>query len=262
MKLHYRIIGEGNPVLLLHGLFGMSDNLQSFGRQLAEKNNKVIIVDLRNHGQSPHDSAHSYQLMADDMVKLIENLGLSKVDIIGHSMGGKVVLKLLNTHPEKINKAIVIDIAPWHYPIHHREILDALLSIDLTIIRTRKEAESALAENIKDQGTLFFLLKNLYWKAPEQLAWRFNLQTLTQQIEMIGEETWPEKIIATPILFVRAENSNYIDPYRMNEILKWFPNAELTEIKNSGHWVHADQPAALLEVVDGFISTPYSSIGE
>ena len=187
------------------------------------------------------------------MVELIEDLGLSKVDIIGHSMGGKVVLKLVNTHAEKINKAIVIDIAPWFYPIHHREILDALLAIDLTIIRTRKEAESALAENIKDQGTLFFLLKNLYWKAPEQLAWRFNLQTLNQHIEMIGEETWPDKIISTPLLFIRGENSNYIDPFRMNEILKWFPNAELTEIKNSGHWVHAEQPAALLEVVDGFI---------
>ena len=253
MKLHYRIIGEGNPVLLLHGLFGMSDNLQSFGRQLAEKNHKVIIVDLRNHGQSPHDSAHSYQLMTDDIVELLQELNLSRLDIIGHSMGGKVVLKLLNAHAEKINKAVVIDIAPWFYPIHHREILDALLAIDLTVIRTRKDAERALAENIKDQGTLFFLLKNLYWAEPDQLAWRFNLQVLNQHIELIGEETWPSKIISTPILFVRGEKSNYIDPYRMNEILKWFPNAELAEIKNSGHWVHAEQPAALLEVVDGYL---------
>jgi esterase len=254
MKLHYRIIGEGNPVLLLHGLFGMSDNLQSFGRQLAEKNHQVLIVDLRNHGQSPHDEIHSYQVMADDIVELMQDLNLNKVDIIGHSMGGKVVLKLLNSYAEKINKAVVIDIAPWSYPVHHREILDALLSIDLNINRTRKDVERALSEKIKDQGTLFFLLKNLYWQSPDQLAWRFNLKILNQQIESIGADTWPDQIISTPILFIRGEKSNYIDPYRMNEITKWFPQADLTEIKNSGHWVHAEQPAALLAVVGEYLS--------
>ncbi|MBK7965738.1 MAG: alpha/beta fold hydrolase [Bacteroidetes bacterium] len=106
MKLHYRIIGEGNPVLLLHGLFGMSDNLQSFGRQLAEKNHQVIIVDLRNHGQSPHDEIHTYQDMAEDIAALLHDLKLNKVDIIGHSMGGKVVLKLLNSHAEKSTKRL------------------------------------------------------------------------------------------------------------------------------------------------------------
>ena len=211
MKLHYRIIGEGNPVLLLHGLFGMSDNLQSFGRQLAEKNHQVILVDLRNHGQSPHDEIHTYQDMAEDIAALLHDLKLNKVDIIGHSMGGKVVLKLLNSHAEKNYKAVVIDIAPWYYPVHHREILDALLSIDLNIIRTRKDAERALGDKIKDQGTLFFLLKNLYWQSPEQLAWRFNLQILNQQIEVIGEATWPEKTISTPVLFIRGEKSSYID---------------------------------------------------
>lgn len=253
MKLHYRIIGEGNPVLLLHGLFGMSDNLQSFGRQLAEKNHQVIIVDLRNHGQSPHDEVHSYQAMADDIIELMQNLNLNKVDIIGHSMGGKVVLKLLNSHAEKINKAVVIDIAPWFYPVHHREILDALLSIDLNILRTRKEVERALGEKIKDQGTLFFLLKNLYWLAPDQLAWRFNLHAINRQIEVIGEDTWPDQVISTPVLFIRGEKSNYIDPYRMNEITKWYPQADLTEIKNSGHWVHAENPADLLAVVGEYI---------
>lgn len=253
MKLHYRIIGEGNPVLLLHGLFGMSDNLQSFGRQLAEKNHQVIIVDLRNHGQSPHDEIHSYRVMADDIAELMQDLNLNKVDIIGHSMGGKVVLKLLNSHAEKINKAVVIDIAPWFYPVHHREILDALLSIDLNIIRTRKEAELALGEKIKDQGTLFFLLKNLYWQSTHQLAWRFNLNAINRQIENVGEDTWPQQIISTPVLFIRGEKSNYIDPYRMNEITKWFPQADLSEIKNSGHWVHAEQPADLLMVIDEFL---------
>ncbi|MBK7965739.1 MAG: hypothetical protein IPK10_10950 [Bacteroidetes bacterium] len=148
----------------------------------------------------------------------------------------------------------MIDIAPWYYPVHHREILDALLSIDLNIIRTRKDAERALGDKIKDQGTLFFLLKNLYWQAPDQLAWRFNLHAINRQIENVGEDTWPDQINTTPLLFIRGEKSNYIDPYRMNEILKWFPNAELTEIKNSGHWVHAEQPAALLAVVGEYLS--------
>jgi len=254
MKLHYRILGEGKPLLLLHGLFGMSDNLQSFGRQLAEKGHQVFIIDLRNHGQSDHHEKHSYALMADDIYNWMDEQALNKVDIIGHSMGGKVVLEFLKNHSEKINKAVVIDIAPWEYAVHHREILDALLSINLKKIHTRKEVERALAENIKEQGTLFFLLKNLYWSSPEQLAWRFNLETINRGIEQIGEATWPNHIINTPILFVRGDQSSYIDPYRMNEILKWFPNAELTEIKNSGHWVHAEQPDLLLEAANEFLN--------
>lgn len=254
MKLHYRILGEGSPVFLLHGLFGMSDNLQSFGRQLAEKNHRVILVDLRNHGQSPHDPNHSYADMAGDVFELFEDLKLTEASIIGHSMGGKVVLQFLRTHAECIQKAVVIDIAPWHYPVHHREILDALLSIDLQKIKTRKEAEQALATHIKDQGTLFFLLKNLYWKTPEQLDWRFNLSVLNDKIEAIGEAIWPSQPVRTPLLFIRGEHSHYIDPFRMNEILKFYPNAELTEIKNAGHWVHAEQPAALLDATNDFIT--------
>ena len=230
----------------------MSDNWQSFGRQLAEKGYQVILVDLRNHGHSPHSTVHSYPSMAADVAELISDAGLHDPIVMGHSMGGKVTMQLLCDFPGLISRAIVVDIAPWKYPVHHREILDALLSVDLQKIKTRAAAEAILAEGIDDNGIRQFLLKNLYWKTPEQLAWRFNLTVIDEQIEEVGEPTWPAVPVMVPVLFVKGENSGYIDPYRMNEIEQWYPNAELINIPGAGHWVHADQPTLLLEEVAAF----------
>lgn len=253
MKLRYRVYGEGRPVLIFHGLFGMSDNWQSFARQLADKGYQVITADLRNHGSSPHDDVHDYHSMAMDVVELINDLGLDKPVVIGHSMGGKMTLSLINSFPEKVGKAIVIDIAPYQYPVHHREIIDTLLSIDLTSITRRSEAEKIMNDAIDDYGTKQFLLKNLHWKTPEQMDWRFNLKTLNEQIEEVGASTWPSVEVDTPLLFIKGENSGYIEDARYAEIRSWYPNAQFVGIAGAGHWVHAEKPLELLNAVLNFI---------
>lgn len=249
MKLHHRILGEGPVVMILHGLFGMSDNWQSFGRELAHLGYKVVLTDLRNHGHSPHDKLHSYPQMAADVFTLMQDLQCKNPSVIGHSMGGKVCLQLMNDFPDVISKGIIIDIAPWKYPVHHREILDGLLSVDLPHLHSRKEAEKTLAATIDEENIRQFLLKNLYRKGADEFAWRFNLKVIDEQIEEVGEPTWPRVEVRTPVLFIKGENSGYIDPFRMNEIVRWYPNAELVNIPNAGHWIHADQPQLLLKEV-------------
>ncbi len=253
MKLHFRILGEGPAVLILHGLFGMSDNWLSFGRQLSERGFQVILADLRNHGHSPHAPVHNYTVMAQDLAALIGDLSLVQPVVLGHSMGGKATMQALCDFHGLIGKAIIVDIAPWKYPVHHREILDALLSIDFSKIKTRRQAEEILERDIHEFSIRQFLLKNLYWKTPEQLAWRFNLHTLNEQIDEVGEPTWPSVPVTTPVLFVKGENSGYIDPFRFNEIKQWYPKAELAEIPDAGHWVHAENAAGLLGEVEHFI---------
>ena len=253
MKLSYRVYGEGRPVLIFHGLFGMSDNWQSFARQLAEKGYQVITADLRNHGLSPHEEVHDYFSMASDVAELIADLNLHQPVVIGHSMGGKMTLSLINSFPDLVSKAVVIDIAPYQYPVHHREIIDTLLSIDLSTIKRRSEAEKIMNEAIDDYGTKQFLLKNLHWKTPEQMDWRFNLKTLNEQIEEVGTATWPSVLVNTPVLFVKGGNSGYIEDARFSEIKSWYPNAQFVNIEGAGHWVHAEKPLELLNEVLKFI---------
>ena len=254
MKLSHRIFGEGRPVLIFHGLFGMSDNWQGFAKMLAEKGYQVITADLRNHGLSPHDEVHDYDAMAADVAELIHDLNLKEPVVIGHSMGGKMTLTLINSFPALVSKAIVIDIAPYQYPVHHREIIDTLLSIHLPSITRRSEAEKMMTEAIDDFGTRQFLLKNLHWKTTEQMDWRFNLNAINEQIEEVGASTWPALQVNTPVLFVKGGNSGYIEESRWPEIKSWYPNAEFVSISNAGHWVHADQPQQLLIEVLKFIA--------
>jgi pimeloyl-ACP methyl ester carboxylesterase len=249
MELHYRIIGQGPAVFIFHGLFGMSDNWQSFGRQLADKGYSVILADLRNHGHSGHAAPHNYASMAADIIELIRHTGSENPVLVGHSMGGKAVLKVLGTAPELVGKAIVVDIAPWSYAVLHEEVTSKLLALDLQQVRTRGAAEQQLALSIKDTSTRQFLLKNLFWKEVDQLAWRFNLQLLHDEIGEVGKDVWPAEPVNTPVLFVKGALSAYIDPFRMNEILKSYPAATLVEVPHAGHWVHAEQPAILLEEI-------------
>ena len=253
MKLSYRVYGEGRPVLIFHGLFGMSDNWQIFARMLAEKDYQVITADLRNHGLSPHDEAHDYTSMAADAAELIVDLKLQQPVVVGHSMGGKMTLSLINSFPHLVSKAVVIDIAPYQYPVHHREIIDTLLSIDLSTIKRRSEAEKVMNDAIDDYRTKQFLLKNLHWKTPAQMEWRFNLNTLNEQIEEVGNATWPSVLVNIPVLFMKGGNSGYIEDARFSEIKSWYPNAQFVSIEGAGHWVQADKPHELLEAVLKFI---------
>ena len=253
MELHFREIGEGYPLLILHGLFGSSDNWITIAKQLAS-NYRVFIIDQRNHGQSPHSETWNYTVMAQDIEDFCIHHQLSDIYIAGHSMGGKTVMKLAELFPRRIKKMMVIDIAPRYYPVHHHQILEALKSINFNEINTRKQAEEVLQNSIEDIGTRQFLLKNIYWIAENKLAWRFNLEVIASNIEIVGEATPADvsAICEIPVCFVKGENSDYINETDEQLILNQYPNSEIITIANAGHWVHAENPMATLKAMTDF----------
>lgn len=250
MKLHYTKDGEGQPLIIVHGLFGTLDNWQTLGKKFAE-NFEVYLVDQRNHGHSPHSEEMNYQLMADDLHELITDLNLSKVILLGHSMGGKAVMTYATQHSEFIDKLIVVDIAPKQYPMHHQQILAGLNAIDLSVIKTRREADTVLANYVDDVGVRQFLLKNLYWIEKGQLAWRINIPSLTKYMTEILATT-PNIKVDTPTLFIRGEKSNYITEDDYQNIYNQFENSEIETIYNVGHWIHAENPLEFYRLVMEF----------
>lgn len=263
MKLFYRKIGEGRPLIILHGLFGQSDNWNSFGKQFADKGFAVYLVDMRNHGLSPHSDVWNYQAMSDDILELINDNDLTKdgkIILLGHSMGGKTAMQFALQHPELLDKLIIVDVAPKHYPPHHQDVISGLNAVDLNKLKSRKEAEVILSKYIDDFGTKQFLLKNLYWKEntedialPPNFAWRFNLKLIGKKINEISEAIPLNAVCLTPALFIRGAKSNYILDEDVKLINKKFPNSTLETIADAGHWVHVEQPKEFFENVIGFI---------
>lgn len=250
MKLHFRELGEGQPMVILHGLFGFSDNWQTHAKKLAEFY-RVILVDLRNHGHSEWSNDFSYDLMAEDIKELFDDLGLRKVILIGHSMGGKVAMLFAQKYDEYLEKLVVVDIGVKAYPMHHQHILAGMHAIDLEKIKVRSEAEAILKEHIDSDGVRQFLLKNLYWKEKGQLAWRMNLSVLEREMENILSAL-PEKEVMLPTLFIRGELSNYILDEDFDQIEEMFPDSDLITINGAGHWVHAEAPDEFMDAVLGF----------
>jgi len=250
MKLYFRELGEGFPLVILHGLFGMSDNWMSIGKKLSD-NYRVIIPDLRNHGSSPHDRAWDYNVMTRDLDELIQSLNIDRFHLMGHSMGGKVAMNYVRVFGDKVQKLIVIDIAPRYYPVHHQKILEALLSVDLENIQTRKEAEEQLERHIDNWGIRQFLLKNLK-RDDEGFKWKFNLNIINEQIENVGAEI-SGFVAEVPTLFVAGSGSDYINQQDKTEIRELFTNSLIISIKGAGHWIHADKPDEFLESVTRFL---------
>jgi pimeloyl-ACP methyl ester carboxylesterase len=250
MKLHYRKYGEGRPIVILHGLFGSSDNWQTLGKKFAD-NFEVYLVDQRNHGHSPKSNEFNYQLLSDDLYNLITDLELENIILIGHSMGGKTVMTFTQQHPEFIEKLIVVDIGPKAYPMHHNIILEGLNSLDLSIIKSRGQADKQLSKYIEDLGVKQFLLKNLYWVETGQLGWRINIPVLEEKMPDIIAAI-PDEIVGTPTLFIRGEKSNYIVEDDFQNIYDQFTNSEIETIYNAGHWVHAENPFSFYNIVMDF----------
>ena len=250
MKLHYRKYGEGQPIVILHGLFGSSDNWQTLGKKFAE-NFEVYLVDQRNHGHSPKSNEFNYQLLSDDLHKLITDLELENIILIGHSMGGKTVMTFTQQHPEFIEKLIVVDIGPKAYPMHHDIILEGLNSLDLSSIKSRGQADKQLSQYIEDVGVKQFLLKNLYWVEKGQLGWRINIPVLEEKMPDIIAAI-PNEIVDTPTLFIRGEKSNYIVEDDFQNIYDQFTNSEIETIYDAGHWVHAENPFSFYNIVMDF----------
>ncbi len=252
MKLHYKKFGDnGAPLFILHGLFGSSDNWQTLAKQFAE-HFQVYIVDQRNHGRSPHSIDFNYDLMVSDLHELVTDLGLDKINIIGHSMGGKTAIGYAAAFEDYVDKLVVVDISHKQYPRHHDLIIKGLKSLDLDKIKTRGEADKVMQAYIEDVGVRQFLLKNLYWIEKGQLEWRMNVPVLSHEIDSIIEEIYFGEI-DVPTLFIRGEMSNYILENDFDMILQKFPNSKMHSIANAGHWVHAEAPKEFYENILQFI---------
>lgn len=252
MKLNFKKIGEGDPIVILHGLFGSLDNWMSIAKELSS-NFEVFLVDERNHGQSPHADEFNYELMAEDLYEFIEEHKITNPIIMGHSMGGKTAMQFAMNYPDLLSKLIVVDIAPKGYPVHHRQIIDGLLLLNFEVIKTRQEADTELSKYIQDLSVRQFLLKNLYWIEQGKLAWRFNLSVINDNIDMVGLELNNVKEFIKPTMFLRGQFSNYILDTDFNHIKSIFPRAEIITVSNSGHWIHAENPTEFLRFVKSFI---------
>ena len=252
MLLHYRELGEGTPFVILHGLFGNSDNWQTHAKRISEYY-RVILVDQRNHGHSAWHEEFTYDIMADDLDRLMQHLGIDKFILMGHSMGGKTAMWYAHKFPNKLEKMIVVDIGIKQYPMHHNEIIKGIRSVPLENVASRSEAEKSLLPFVDSYGVRQFLLKNLYWKEKGQLALRVNLKVLTENIAEVGEALPSEIKFLKDTLFLRGEKSNYILPQDESLITHHFPKAKLITISNAGHWLHAENPEEFFDVLKHFV---------
>lgn len=243
-------MGSGQPLIILHGLFGSSDNWQTHGKKLSDYF-EVYLVDQRNHGKSDWSDAFSYELMAADLFEFVQEHNLEDFILMGHSMGGKTAMYFAQEHEDLLEKLIVVDMGVKSYPVHHDRILEGLKSLDLSIIDSRGDAQKALAEYIDDASIRQFLLKNLYWKSKGQLAWRINIPVLDKKINEIVKEL-PDKEVLTDTLFMRGGKSNYILEEDTEQIKSYFPVSEIYSIESAGHWIHAEAPTEFIEKVLGY----------
>lgn len=250
MKLNYKRMGSGEPLIIIHGLFGMLDNWVSFGRQYA-KNFDVILVDARNHGHSPHDAEHSYNSMKEDLYELMTDLNLHEASIHGHSMGGKIAMKFAQNYPNMVKKLIVADIAPKAYPVHHSSIIQALRNVPLQNLEKRTDADEYLAKLIPEEGVRFFLAKSLY-RNDSGYAWRFNLDAIESNIEIIGEAICDRPYFGET-LFIYGEKSNYVQQDEFDEIKTIFPEAHFVGLPNAGHWLHVEQAEMFMKETLAFL---------
>lgn len=253
MKLFYKEIGEGNPIVILHGVFGSSDNLLGPAKLLADEY-KVYLLDQRNHGNSPHSDEFNYSAMASDLMEFLDEEGLRNPLIVGHSMGGKVVMNFAAMYPEFDARYVVMDISPRFYKRHHDEILKGLNNIDLESVRSRQEADKVLEEKVSELPVRQFLLKNLD-RTDKGFKWRINLPVLTDKIDNIGEGLNEDIVIDRPFLFIRGDQSNYIREKDEELIRRQFTDSRVVTIHGAGHWLHAEKPEEFAETIKEFIKT-------
>jgi esterase len=246
MKLFFREYGQGKPLLILHGLFGSSDNWLTQAKLFADSF-KVYTVDLRNHGLSPHSDVFDYQSMVSDLAEFVDDHNIIAPVIIGHSMGGKAAMNFALAFPEKIDKLIVVDISPRAYDLEHYAILDGLNAIPINSIVSRNEADEILSKYVPESDVRQFLLKNLQRKPAGGFSWNINLPVLTLKLSNIGLDLQVNGTFTKPTLFIRGARSNYVLDSDWNRITTIFPEAML-ETLETGHWVQAEKPKEFVEV--------------
>ena len=241
--INSQIVGEGKPLIILHGFLGMADNWRTHSLRFAQEGYQVHVIDARNHGHSFHSPEFSYALMVEDLIRYMDFHQIASAPIIGHSMGGKTTMLLAVTHPERAERIVVVDMAPKYYPVHHKVILDALSTLDFTQIKTREE----------DVPIRQFLLKNVYRVSADQLGLRINLPVLRDRVAEIGTALPTGTIYNGEALFIIGAKSNYVLPEDMALIKQHFPKATEVIIEGAGHWVQVEKPKEFFEITSQFL---------
>ena len=253
-KLHFREYGAGDPVIILHGLYGSSANWGSVARALAGRH-RLILPDLRNHGDSPHRPGMSYEAMAADVVELMDGLGLDAPALVGHSMGGKVVMTLALQRPHRVRRLCVVDIAPVSYPPHLDDILAALEGVDLARTTSRAEADRQLAGRVDSPMVRAFLLQSLGCH-DGRCRWRLNLPALRAGFGQLIDFPALAGSYGGPALFLAGERSDYVTEGHLPAIQARFPAATVERVAGAGHWVHVDAPDVTIDLLREFLSAP------
>lgn len=246
------------PLVMLHGLFGSGTNFRSVAKRLASDRN-VHCLDLRNHGAAPWDNEHTYPAMAADVIAWLDRMGLKQVDLLGHSMGGKVAMTLALEAPQRVRRLIVVDIAPVTYAHSLAGYAQAMLDADLETAKTRRDVDQQLAQTIPEPGIRSFLLQNLK-PAETGFAWRLHLAALLRHMDAIG--AFPDgngQTYAGDSLFLHGDRSDYVRREYETAILSRFPQARLQEVADCGHWIHAEQPEVFIQAVAAFIAPTKAS---
>lgn len=243
MALYFRSLGKGPPLILLHGLFGSSDNWVTFAKKLAS-DYQVWLLDLPNHGRSPHTHEFSFESLAAQVLQFIKQHGWEHVYLVGHSLGGKVGIQMLQHEPSLIKAIAILDIHFKAYSGGHEIILDALLKLPLHSLTSRQDAEDWLKEHLPDAGIRQFLLKNLY-RSGESFSWKFNLPVINHNYKQVLKAIPIKQPVETPSLFLRGGNSAYILDEDIPLIHAVFNQVDIETIPEAGHWIHVDAPDEL-----------------
>lgn len=252
MQLFFKEFGSGEPLVMLHGLFGSSDNFLGIAKNLATQFH-VFLLDLRNHGNSPHSAEMNYSLMAEDVREFLDSQKIASANVLGHSLGGKVAMQFALQFPNRVEKLIVVDMSPRIYPPEHETIFRALLALDLEKFSSRTEMEFALEPEIPSLTLRRFLLKNPGRDSGGKFFWKMNLRGLAENYSKLREAISSENPFLKPALFVRGGKSKYIEIADESLIHEMFPKSEIETIADAGHWIHADKPAEFLRLVFNFL---------
>ena len=256
LRLHAIETGEGAPVVILHGLFGSARNWGAIARRLAAAGRRVIAADLRNHGDSPHESRMDYAAMAEDVASLIEERGGGRAAVLGHSMGGKVAMVLALTRPALVERLVVVDIAPVAYRATLGAYASALRALPLRPGMRRAEADAALAATVENPAERAFLLQNLVFDASGAPRWKPNLAAIEANMPLIA--SFPDMPRHArydgAVLVLRGERSAYVLPEHYEPTLALFPRAVFVTVPGAGHWVQAEAPEAFLRAVEPFLT--------
>jgi len=255
MQLYYREFGEGKPLIILHGLFGISDNWVTYGKRIAQEGYKVYILDQRNHGQSPQSHVFNYLALVDDLFEFIDEHDLKDVTLIGHSMGGKVAMHFTLENPQYISRLIVVDISLRAYAArpHHKNIIKAMQEVNFAKISSRKEVEDILSHTIKEQRIRMFVMKNLHRINRNKFEWRLYIEGIGDNLDQMFDAIEINEAYHKPTLFIRGGLSNYILESDRTYINQAFPNHQLYTIPETTHWVQAEAPEVFFQLTKEFL---------